>query len=272
VVYFKAVLLAIVEGITEFLPISSTGHLILVEDFLQLSQDTDFCHQFAVIIQLPAIISVVIYFWKDLSPIGATPERRRDLYKLWFNTLVAVAPAMVLGYFAYDYLADNLFSPVPVALALFVGGVVLILVERIDHKVSIESVMDITVRMALAIGMFQCLAMIPGVSRSAATIIGAMLLGASRPAAAEFSFFLAIPTMLAATGYSLMKSGFYFTVEQSLVLILGSAVSFIVAYAVIAGFMHYIRNRSFAVFGYYRVALALIVIAAWQLGWMAVGD
>lgn len=271
-VYLKAVLLAIVEGITEFLPISSTGHLILLEDFLQLSEDNGFSNQFTVIIQLPAIFSVVVYFWKDLSPIGTSPERRQDLYRLWLNTLVAVIPAIVMGFFAHDYLEAHLFSPLPVALALFLGGVVLVVVERIEHKVSIETVTDISIRMALAIGMFQCVAMIPGVSRSAATIIGAMLLGASRPAAAEFSFFLAIPTMLAATGYTLLKSGFNFTVEQTLVLIVGSAVAFVVAYAVIAGFMHYIRNRSFAIFGYYRIALALLVIAAWQLGWMALGE
>ncbi len=270
-IYLKAVLLAIVEGVTEFLPISSTGHLILIEEFLLLSDDADFRNSFTVIIQLPAILSVLVYFWKDLWPFASSGERRQELYALWAKILLAVVPALIAGFLVHDYLEARLFSPLPVALALLVGGVILIVVERFKHRVSVDSVVDITFRMALIIGILQCLALIPGTSRSAATIIGAILLGASRPAAAEFSFFLAIPTMVAATAYSLAKSGLDFSAEQWSVLALGSIVSFMVAYGVIAAFMHYIRNHSFAVFGYYRIALALIVIASWRLGWILSG-
>ena len=271
-IYLKAVLLAFVEGVTEFLPISSTAHLILIEEFLQLSDDVDFRNNFTIIIQLPAIASVLVYFWKDLWPFGASGERRHELFRLWTKILVAVLPVLIIGFLIHDYIEAHLFSPLPIALALFLGGVVLVFVERIKHRVTMDLVTDITFRTALAIGIFQCFAMIPGTSRSAATIIGAILLGASRPAAAEFSFFLAIPTMIAATAYSLAKSGLDFTAEQWSVLALGSIVSFVVAYGVIAAFMHYIRHHSFAVFGYYRIALALVVIAALKLGWFLSGD
>lgn len=271
-IYLKAVLFAIVEGITEFLPISSTGHLILLEEFLPLTDDADFRMQFTVIIQLPAIASVLVYFWKDLSPFGASAERRKEIHKLWLHVLVGVLPALVLGFFFHDFMKAHFFSPLPIALALSLGGVVFIALSHFKHSASVETVMDITMRMALMIGLFQCLAMMPGTSRSGATIVGAMLLGASRPAAAEFSFFLAIPTMIAATAYTLMKSGLAFTGEQWLVLFVGSIVSFAVAYAVIAALMQYIRHQSFAVFGYYRIALASFVVIAWQLGWMSVGE
>ena len=267
-IYLKAVLLAFVEGVTEFLPISSTGHLILIDELVLLSSDVDFRNEFTIIIQLPAIASVMVYFWKDLWPFGSSDERRCELCQLWAKILVAVLPALIIGFFAHDYIKARLFSPVPIALALFLGGVILIFVERIKHRVTMTLVTDITFRTALAIGVFQCLAMFPGTSRSAATIIGAILLGASRPAAAEFSFFLAIPTMIAATVYSLARSGLDFTTEQWLVLAVGSLVSFGVAYGVIAVFMRYIRSHSFAAFGYYRIALALIVIAALRLGWL----
>ena len=271
-IYLKAVLLAIVEGVTEFLPVSSTGHLILLEEFLLLSSDADFRNSFTVIIQLPAILSVLVYFWKDLWPFASAGERRQEVYALWSKILVAVVPVLIIGFLVHDYLEARLFAPLPVALALFVGGVVLIVVERFKHQTTIELVTDITFRMALIIGFIQCLALIPGTSRSAATIIGAILLGASRPAAAEFSFFLALPTMAAATAYSLMKSGLDFTAEQWSVLALASIVSFAVAYSVIAALMRYIRRHSFAVFGYYRIALAAIVITALQLGWILSGD
>ena len=271
-IYLKAVILAVVEGITEFLPISSTGHLILVEEVLSLSDDPEFSSAFNIIIQLPAILSVVVYFWKDLWPYGASDGHRRELHLLWAKILLAVTPALVIGFLVGDFLDEHLFAPLPVAIALLAGGVFLIAIERLRHRVSFESVRDITFQAALLIGFIQCLAMFPGTSRSAATIIGAMLLGASRPAAVEFSFFLAIPTMMAATAYLLVQSGFTFTGQQWAVLAVGSVASFVVAYAVIAGFMHYVRTRSFALFGYYRIGLALLVFAAWQLGWITAGN
>ena len=173
-IYLKAVILAIVEGVTEFLPISSTGHLILVEELLGLSEDADFWNTFTITIQFPAIISVLVYFWKDLWPYGATGERRQRMFELWAKVFVALVPAVVLGFFFADHLEALFFAPVPVAITLFLGGIVLIAVERIIRNATIEDVADITFKIALAIGFFQCLAMIPGTSRSGATIIGAM--------------------------------------------------------------------------------------------------
>jgi len=266
--YLKAVLLAIVEGATEFLPVSSTGHLIIVDAFVRLTTDKAFNDAFMVIIQLPAILAVVAYFWKDLWPFSKVGDQRRAIFGLWSKILVAVVPALILGKLLDDFLEAHLFAPVPVAIALIVGGVVLIALERMPRKAVYEDTADIPLRTALFIGFIQCLAMIPGTSRSAASIIGAMTLGAGRRAAAEFSFFLAIPTMFAATGYKMLKQGFSFSSEQWALLALGSVVSFVVAFAVIAAFMGFIRHRSFEAFGYYRIALgALVLLAAWQ-GWI----
>lgn len=262
--YLKAVLLAIVEGATEFLPVSSTGHLIIVDAFVRLTEDKAFNDAFMVIIQLPAILAVVVYFWADLWPFSRTGAERRGLLSLWMKIILAVVPALVLGALFDDFLEAHLFAPVPVAIALIVGGIVLIILERGHRKTVYESTHDLPLRTAFFIGVIQCLAMIPGTSRSAASIIGAMALGAGRRAAAEFSFFLAIPTMFAATGYKMMKQGFSFTGEQWGLLATGSVVSFLVAYAVIAAFMGYVRKHSFEVFGYYRIALgALVLLAAW---------
>lgn len=267
-IFLKAILLAVVEGVTEFLPISSTGHLILVDAFIRLSEDTAFNNTFMIVIQLPAIGAVVVYFWQDLWPYTALGERRQELFRLWSKILFAVLPALVLGALLNDFLEENLFAPIPVAVALLVGGIVIIAVERAGTRLRFEDVTDITYRAALFIGMFQCLAMIPGTSRSAATIVGAMILGASRPAAAEFSFLLAIPTMFAAFVYSLTKTGLTFSGEQWAVLVVGSVASFLVAYSVIAWFMSYVRTRSFAIFGYYRIVLAAVVLTTMLLGWI----
>lgn len=265
---WKAVLLAIVEGATEFLPISSTGHLILAEAFIELSSDEAFNNAFLIVIQLPAIAAVLVYFWRDLWPFARTGERRRDLFTLWGKIIVAVLPAVALGPFLNDFLEEHLFAPIPVAVALFVGGLILVVAERFQRRVAYEHVTDLTWPVAFYVGVFQCLAMIPGTSRSGATIVGAMLLGASRPAAAEFSFFLAIPTLFAATVYSLWQHGMAFTGDQWTLLSVGSVVSFLVAYAVIAAFMSYVRRRSFAAFGYYRMVLAALVFLAALLGWI----
>ncbi len=266
--YLKAVLLAIVEGATEFLPVSSTGHLIIVDAFVRLTDDAAFNNAFMVIIQLPAILAVVAYFWKDLWPFSHAGDQRRGVFSLWTKIIAAVVPALVLGALFDDFLEAHLFAPVPVAIALIAGGAVLIALERLPRRVVYENATDIPLRTAVFIGFIQCLAMIPGTSRSAASIIGAMTLGAGRRAAAEFSFFLAIPTMFAATGYKMFKQGFAFTGEQWALLAVGSAVSFAVAYAVIAAFMGFLRHRSFEAFGYYRIALgALVLLAAW-LGWI----
>jgi len=258
--FFVAVILGVVEGITEFLPISSTGHLIIVNEFLDFTGS--FAVMFDVVIQLGAILSVVVYFRKKLFPFfyKRSAEEKRQVWNLWFKSVAGVIPALVIGYLAADFMEEHLFKPTVVALSLIVWGIVLIIIENRSHKEKIISVNDITYKVAIMIGFIQCIAIVPGTSRSAATIIGAILLGASRAVAAEFSFFLAIPTMVAASGYSLLKNGFHMTAHQFAVLATGFGVSFIVALVVIAGFMSYIRRHDFKIFGYYRIILGLFVL------------
>jgi len=259
----KAILIGIVEGITEFLPISSTGHMILVDEYLKLSPDKAFTTAFEVIIQLGAIISVVVFFWKDLWPFAGTPKHKRDTWQLWFKVIVAVIPAIVLGLLFDDTIEARFFNPQVVAITLIFYGIVLIVLERYNAGKThfmFNSVATIPFGLALAIGTFQCLAMVPGTSRSAATIIGAMLLGLSRGAAAEFSFFLAIPTMAGATLLTILKNGLAFDFQQWIVILVGFAVSFLVAYTVIKFFMDFIRRHDFSVFGYYRIILGIIVL------------
>ena len=257
--YLKAILLAVVEGVTEFLPISSTGHLILVGHYLGFRAGPGFADSFDVIIQLPAIGAVVLYFWKDLSPFGRD-NRSAEKIHLWGKILLAVLPAVVFGLLLKDTIREHFFNPLSVAIALLLGGIILILIERREHDNEIQSVHAITYRIAILIGCFQCLALFPGTSRSAATIIGAILLGSSRVAAAEFSFFLAIPTMLGATLLTLLAEGLDFTLRQWALLSIGSFVSFIVAYASIALLMRFIKKHRFTVFGYYRIVLAILVL------------
>jgi len=259
----KAVIIGIVEGVTEFLPISSTGHMILVDEFLELSSDKSFTTAFEVIIQLGAIISVVVFFWNDLWPFSGTKEQKSKTWQLWFKVIAAVIPAVVLGLLFDDAIEEHLFNPLVVSITLVVYGIILILLERFNaNKTSfkIEKVSAISYGLAIAIGCFQCLAMVPGTSRSAATIIGAMLLGLSRGAAAEFSFFLAIPTMAGATALTILKSGLAFDAQQWIIIGVGFITSFVVAYAVIKFFMDFIRRHDFSAFGYYRIILGIIVM------------
>lgn len=263
IMILKAILISIVEGITEFLPISSTGHMILVDEFLKLSENKTFTTAFEVIIQLGAIVSVIVFFWKDLWPFAGTPERQKATWSLWMKVLVAVLPAVVLGLMFDDTITEHLFNAKVVAITLIFYGVVLIVLERFNAKKTsfkIDKVTAIPFGLAIAIGCFQCLAMIPGTSRSAATIIGAMLLGLSRGAAAEFSFFLAIPTMAGATLLTILKNGMAFSSFEWLVIAIGFVVAFLVAYAVIKFFMDFIRKHDFSVFGYYRIILGIVVL------------
>ncbi|MEK7794962.1 MAG: undecaprenyl-diphosphate phosphatase [Candidatus Hydrogenedentota bacterium] len=263
--YLVAALLAVIEGVTEFLPVSSTGHLIIADEFLSLSESESFNNTFIVVIQLPAILAVVAYFWTSLWPWGAGLAERRKRFGLWSRIVAAFAPAAGLGFLFDDILERYLFAPVPVAIALFVGGLVIILLERRGPRPRIHSLTELTFPIAIGIGLFQCLAMFPGASRSAATIIGAMILGLTRPAAAEFSFFLAIPTMLGATSLKIAKNGLGFTNHEWALIATGAIVSFVVAYAVVAAFMKYIQRRDFAIFGYYRMALAVLVLLIFAL-------
>ena len=260
------IILALVEGITEFLPVSSTGHMILVNQFIGGEYlSPTFINSFLIIIQLGAILSVVVYFWKDISPFVGTKKEFGLRLQLWMKIIVGVLPAMVIGLLLDDiidkYFMNNTFI---IAITLIVYGVIFIGIEVVyklkNIKPKVKKFSNLKYGTAFLIGFFQCLAMIPGTSRSGATIIGALLLGLSRPLAAEFSFYLAIPTMFGATALKLLKNGLAFTQMEWSYLALGSAIAFVVAYIVIKWFMDFIKKRSFASFGLYRIILGIIVI------------
>lgn len=261
----KAIILGVVEGITEFLPISSTGHLILVNQFITF--DEQFTKMFDIVIQLGAIISVVVYFRKRLFTF--TRENGSYLQSqtadLWKKSIIGVLPALVIGAMFGKRIQEVLFNSTTVSITLIVGGIILILLESRKKQEKITTIALLDYKTALLIGLIQCLAMIPGTSRSAATIIGAMFLGCSRIVAAEFSFFLAIPTLFAASAYSLLKSGLKMTSFEVVVLAVGFLVSFIIALLVIAGFMNFISRRNFKPFGYYRIILGGIILAVFVL-------
>ena len=281
----KVLILSIVEGVTEFLPVSSTGHLILVNQFVKLEPE-GFSNAFNVIIQLGAILSVVVLYFERLNPWSKSkirlPKNYDDLngqskayfilthpdkktLNLWLKVIVGVLPAMVLGLLFDDLIDAYLFNPMTVATMLLVWGLIIIFVEKRNKTIKYESLADVPYATILAIGFFQCLAMIPGTSRSAATIMGAMILGLSRPAAAEFSFFLAIPTMLGATLLKLVKNLGGFTGYQWLLILIGMVLSFIVAFVVIKKFLSYVKKHDFIPFGIYRIILAVIVFVYFLL-------
>jgi undecaprenyl-diphosphatase len=254
----NAGIMGVVEGITEFLPISSTGHLIIVNHFIEFKEP--FASMFEVVIQLGAILSVIVYFHRRLNPMTGNAEKRDEVLTLWKKTIVGVVPAILIGGILGKKISEHLFNPAVVAGALIVGGIILIILEKLRKTERITDMAALSYRMALAIGLIQCLAMVPGTSRAAATIIGAMLLGASRKTAAEFSFFLAIPTMFAASAYSLMKHFTSLAPVEWQALAVGFAVSFAVALIAISMFMSYIRKNDFQAFGYYRIVLGILVI------------
>lgn len=262
--FIKVLIFGFVEGLTEFLPVSSTGHMIILERWLTLQGSEDFATTFMIVIQLPAILAVVLYFRKKLFPFYPGTDTPA-VFLLWIKIAVAFIPAALLGFLFDDYIESLFFNPFSVSLALIVGGIVLYFIERSIRKVRFERVAEIGFLLALCIGLFQCFAMMPGVSRSAATIIGALLLGAARPAAAEFSFFLAIPTMLGATVYKSLKSGLTLEPIEWLWIGVGGLVAFMTAYAVIAAFMRYIQQRDFKIFAIYRIALgSLLLVLLWM--------
>ena len=275
----KAILFGIVEGITEWLPVSSTGHLILLEEFVKLDVTPAFFEMFEVVIQLGAILAVVILFFHKLNPFSPKKDavQKKDTWSLWFKVVVAVLPSAVLGLLLDDWMDEHLYNYVVVAIALVVYGAAFIFVEKWNDRRSfrIRDVSDIDYKTALFIGAFQVLSLIPGTSRSGATILGAILLGVARPAGAEFSFFLAIPTMLGASALKAVKylldcleTQVFPTGTEIGVLIVGSVVSFIVSLVVIKGLMEFVRKHSFAAFGWYRIVLGIIVIAYFAVGAM----
>ncbi len=262
----KAILFGIVEGITEWLPISSTGHMILLNEFVTLNVSAEFWEMFLVVIQLGAILAVVLLYWNKIFPFHfkEKPVVQKDIFVLWFKILVACIPAAVVG-LAFDDVFDALFyNPWCVAIALIVFGVAFIVIENHNKntKPKITQLSQITYKTALIIGVFQLLAAIfPGTSRSGATIVGALLIGVSRTVAAEFTFFLAIPVMLGASLLKLVKFGFNFTGPEAVILLVGMVVAFVVSIVVIRFLMGYIKKHDFKVFGWYRIVLGIAVLA-----------
>ena len=263
----KAVLFGIVEGITEWLPVSSTGHIILLDEFIYLAGSEEFKSMFDVVIQLGAIIAVIVLFFSKLNPFDARKNEKQKTmtWGLWFKVCVAILPSGIVGVLFDDWMDAHLHNGIVVALMLIAYGIAFIFVERRNEGLTpkINSVWAIDLRTAILIGCFQCLSLIPGTSRSGSTILGAILLGVGRGAGAEFSFFMAIPTMVGASAIKLLKflmSGVGATGLEILVLLVGCVVSFIVSLLVIKALMEYVRKHSFASFGYYRIGLGAVVL------------
>ena len=266
----KAVLFGIVEGITEWLPISSTGHMILLDEFIRLDVSEAFYEMFQVVIQLGAILAVIALFFHKLNPFAPKKDvsQKKDTWSLWFKVIAAVLPSAVIGLFLDDWMDEHLYNYVVVAIALVVYGVAFLFLEKDGKTSRIDSVYALDYKTALLIGAFQCLALIPGTSRSGATILGAIALGVGRSAGAEFSFFLAIPTMLGASALKVLKYGLDIaegaaavpTGTEFGVLAVGCVVSFVVSLLVIKGLMEYVRNHSFKAFGVYRIVLGILVL------------
>ena len=263
----KAILFGIVEGITEWLPISSTGHLILLDEFVKLKVSPEFYEMFQVVIQLGAIGAVLVLFFHKLNPFSPKKDRaqKKRTWDLWFKVVAAVIPSAVIGLLLDDWMDEHLYNFVVVAIALIVYGVAFIYVERKNKgkAPAIKRTAEIDYRTAILIGCFQCLSLIPGTSRSGSTILGGILLGVSRSTASEFSFFLAIPTMLGASALKLLKyvlEGMIPTGMEIGVLIVGCVVSFLVSLFVIRSLMEYVRKHNFSAFGVYRIVLGALVL------------
>lgn len=261
----KVFIIGVVEGITEWLPISSTGHMLLVDEFLRLNMSEEFKEMFFVVIQLGAILAVVVIFWSKMWPFDFKSKQviKKDTFSLWFKVVVACIPAGILGVLFDDFLEANFGTPLMISLMLILYGILFIVVENWNKKRTprVGALSDITYRTAFIIGAFQALSLIPGTSRSGATIIGALLIGVSRIAAAEFTFFLAVPSMIGASLFKLLKFGFDFTAAEMMVLLFGMVVAFAVSIFAIKFLMGYIKKHDFKVFGLYRIVLGIIVIA-----------
>ena len=270
----KAVLFGIVEGVTEWLPISSTGHLILLNEFITLNVSDEFRSMFDVVIQLGAILAVIVLFFHKLNPFSPrkTEGEKKQTWQLWFKVIAAIIPSGIVGVLFDDWMEAHFHNATVVSIALIVYGVAFILVERrnarrVGGKTG-EDVYAIDYKTALLIGCFQCLSLIPGTSRSGSTILGAILIGVGRSAGAEFSFFMAIPTMLGASaikGLKFLLSGVAATGTEIGVLIVGCVVSFVVSLLVIRGLMEYVRRHSFSAFGVYRIILGVVVLVYFAL-------
>mgnify|MGYP000908004544 CR=1 FL=1 len=259
---FKAALIGIVQGITEWLPVSSTGHMILFNEFIKMNVSETFMSTFLVVIQFGSILAVLTIFFKKLNPFDAskTKIQKSETIDLWIKVIIAVIPSGILGLLFDDTIDALFFNPTTVAIALIVYGIIMIMLENRNKKPSVNSFSEVSYKLAIGIGLFQCLALIPGTSRSGSTIIGAVLLGTSRYIATEFSFFLAVPTMLGASALKLVKTGFAFSGFEWLILATGSIVAYIVSILAIKFLLDYIKKHDFKVFGYYRIALGVLIL------------
>ena len=268
----KAILFGIVEGVTEWLPVSSTGHLILLEEFVKLNVSDEFSSMFNVVIQLGAILAVIVLFFRKLNPFdpGKDAAAKKNTWSLWFKVIVAIIPSGLVGVVLDDWMDAHLHNAWVVSAMLILYGVLFILVERRNagKTPAVTDVHNIDLKTGLMIGLFQCLSLIPGTSRSGSTILGAIILGVGRGAGAEFSFFMAIPTMLGASAIKALKfilSGVAITGSEIAVLIVGCVVSFLVSLLVIRGLMDYVRRHSFSAFGVYRIVLGVVILAYFLL-------
>ena len=262
----QALILGVVEGLTEFLPISSTGHQIIVADLLNFGGERAMA--FNIIIQLGAILAVVWEFRRKIIDVVVGLPTKPEARRFTTNLIIAVMPAVVLGVIFADVIHEYLFNPITVASALVVGGVIMLWAERRQHVIRAETVDDMTWKDAVKIGFAQCLAMIPGTSRSGSTIIGGLLFGLSRKAATEFSFFLAMPTMVGAAVYSGYKYRHLFQPDDLPVFAIGFVTSFIFAMIAVRALLKFISNHSYAVFAWYRIGFGLLILATWQFGWI----
>lgn len=277
----KAVLFGLVEGVTEWLPISSTGHLILLNEAVKLDVSESFYSMFEVVIQLGAILAVVVLFWSQIWPFGRKNNQvplsrnglgkwiKTDIFKLWFHILVSAIPAAVVGILADDWIEEHFYTYQMVAVMLIIFGIAFILIEN-KHKgkpAKINAVADIGYDTALFIGLFQLIAAVfPGTSRSGATIVGALLIGVSRTVAAEYTFFMAIPVMFGASLLKMLKFGFHYSVNEIVILLVGTIIAFVVSLLVIQFLMGYIKKHDFKVFGWYRIILGTLVLLLGLLG------
>ncbi len=264
----KSLVFGIIEGLTEFLPISSTGHLILLNTFLKISENKDFTNVFEVFIQSGAILAVIFIYFYRLWPIKKNLKFDKDKINLWIFIIIATLPAVIFGYFFKDFISEKLFNPLTVCITLITYGLILIIIEKpglLNFKNNSDELVttkisNLNFLKALLIGLFQVLAMIPGTSRSAATIIGGIIVGLAREDAAEFSFFLAIPTIIGASLFSLLSAKIDLSLEQIIMLFTGFVSSFFIALLVIKSFIKYIQKNNFSLFGWYRIILAIVVI------------
>ena len=270
ILVLKAIIIAIVEGVTEFIPISSTGHMIIVGNAINFKGD--FANQFEVVIQLGAILAIIVlYRNKIFTSVKAFFKGKPSGVKFWTNIIVAFIPAAVLGFLLNDKIDEYLFNPATVALALVVGGVLMIILEnKLRHKCTIRKVEQITMIQAFKIGCFQCLALWPGMSRSASTIMGGWSTGIATVAATEFSFFLAIPTMIGATGLTLFKSGFNFNTGEIITLVIGFITAFLVALVVVERFISYLGKKPMKVFAIYRIIVGIALLFLIKFGTISI--